>query len=171
MCWGTFVFMVPMHTLNTMFLVRRPEASLPIWAALGLTLLGLMCIYTTFDSDNERLKFRQSGGKIKIWGKNPSVIEAEYLTESEEKKSSILLTSGYHGLARHFNYLPEMFCAICWTLPTGTLKFLPNFYMPYLFLILVDRIVRDDARCRSKYKKYWDEYCRRVPWKVIPYVF
>lgn len=171
MCWGTFVFMVPMHSLNSMFLVRQPDAFLPFPVAFGLTFFGLLCIYATYDADNERLNFRASGGKKKIWGKEPLVIQAEYVTEFGEKKSSLLLASGYHGISRHFNYLPEFFCAICWTLPVLTTKFLPNFYIPYLFLILIDRIFRDDARCRSKYQKYWEDYCRLVPWKIIPYVF
>ena len=40
----------------------------------------------------------------------------------------------------------------------------------FLFLtaLLMDRASRDDARCRTKYGAFWDEYCERVPYKVIP---
>jgi len=41
----------------------------------------------------------------------------------------------------------------------------------FLTILLFDRATRDDKRCRKKYGKYWEEYCRRVPWKIVPGVY
>ena len=30
---------------------------------------------------------------------------------------------------------------------------------------------RDDERCRGKYTTYWEQYCKRVPYKILPYVY
>lgn len=48
----------------------------------------------------QRQDFRASGGKLKIWGKEPEYVEANYVTEGGEKRTSLLLTSGWWGLAR-----------------------------------------------------------------------
>ena len=34
-----------------------------------------------------------------------------------EEKDSILLTCGWWGIVRHFNYVPELAAAFLWTLP------------------------------------------------------
>ena len=79
--------------------------------------------------------------------------------------------AGWWGLARHFHYLPELGAALCWTLPNGTSHALPYFYFLFLLLLLTDRAYRDDARCAAKYGKYWQEYSRLVPYKIIPGLF
>ena len=38
----------------------------------------------------------------------------------------------------------------------------------FLVVLLFDRAFRDDARCKDKYGKYWDQYRSIVPYKVIP---
>ena len=48
---------------------------------------------------------------------------------------------------------------------------LPYFYFVFLTLLLFDRAFRDDARCASKYGKFWEQYCRLVPYKVVPLIF
>ena len=37
-------------------------------------------------------------------------------------------------------------------------------------LLLIDRMYRIDRRCHLKYGVYWEEYCKRVPYLLIPYV-
>jgi 7-dehydrocholesterol reductase len=79
--------------------------------------------------------------------------------------------SGYWGLARHFHYVPELMMALCWALPAGIDAFLPYFYFVFLTILLVDRANRDDKRCREKYGATWEEYCRRVPKKIVPGIY
>ena len=38
-------------------------------------------------------------------------------------------------------------------------------------VLLFDRATRDDRRCRTKYGPFWDDYCERVPYKIVPYVY
>jgi delta14-sterol reductase len=45
------------------------------------------------------------------------------------------------------------------------------FYMIYFAVLLVHREMRDEEKCRKKYGKDWDEYCRRVPSKIIPGIY
>ena len=108
------------------------------------------------------------------WNPNqatPSKIEATYTTTSGETKTSLLLTSGWWGLARHFHYVPEILAAFFWTVPALFNHFLPYFYVVFLTILLFDRAKRDDDRCRSKYGKYWKLYCNKVPYKIIPGIY
>ena len=45
------------------------------------------------------------------------------------------------------------------------------FFMLYFAVLLVHRERRDDAKCSKKYGKAWEEYKKKVPWRIIPYVY
>lgn len=45
------------------------------------------------------------------------------------------------------------------------------FYMVYFAVLLVHRGGRDDAKCSRKYGEDWEEYKKRVPWRIIPYIY
>ncbi len=83
----------------------------------------------------------------------------------------VCMFAGWWGLARHFHYLPEILAAFCWTAPALLGQCLPYFYVVFLTLLLTDRAFRDDMRCQSKYGKYWAQYTKSVPYKMVPFVF
>lgn len=45
------------------------------------------------------------------------------------------------------------------------------FFMLYFAILLIHRERRDEEKCRRKYGKDWDEYCRRVRWRILPGVY
>jgi protein-S-isoprenylcysteine O-methyltransferase Ste14 len=45
---------------------------------------------------------------------------------------------------------------------------LPWLYFVYMTILLCHRAVRDDRRCRKKYGQAWEEYCSRVPYRLVP---
>ena len=45
------------------------------------------------------------------------------------------------------------------------------FFMAYFTVLLVHRETRDEDKCRKKYGKDWEEYCRRVPSRIIPGIY
>ncbi|MBC7172137.1 MAG: hypothetical protein H5U40_06920 [Polyangiaceae bacterium] len=87
------------------------------------------------------------------------------------RRENVLLVSGFWGIARHFHYVPEVLSAVFWTLPVLFEHALPWFYVVYIAMLLVHRALRDDARCATKYGEAWDEYRRRVPYRIVPGVF
>merc|ERR1712096_151375 len=103
-----------------------------------------------------------TGGRAKIWGSVPKKIDARYMDGNGNAKNSILLLSGYWGLARHFHYLPELVAAYSWCVPGFGFPILQVLYAVFLTILLIDRAFRDDARCQAKYTKYWDMYRRKV---------
>ncbi|RHN62817.1 putative 7-dehydrocholesterol reductase [Medicago truncatula] len=202
------------YTSPGMYLVNHP-VNLGTQLVLFILVAGIMCIYINYDCDRQRQEFRRTNGKSLVWGKAPSKIkmrriywvfimkmylqiEASYTTSSGETKRSLLLTSGWWRLARHFHYVPEILAAFFWTVPALFNHFLPYLYVIFLIILLFDRAKRDDDRCRSKenhrcsfchiilflqtvcfmshggacldrlYGKYWKLYCDRVPYRIIP---
>jgi len=169
-CWGVLAWVPAVYALTAQYLVLRPyDLAWPI--ASALLLLGMAAIYVNYAADAQRQRVRATGGRTTVWGRQPQVIRARYTTADGQGHESLLLVSGWWGVARHFHYVPEITLALAWSLPAGFSHFVPYFYVTFLTILLADRATRDDKRCRKKYGAYWDEYCRRVPWKIVPGVY
>ncbi|XP_068664374.1 delta(14)-sterol reductase-like isoform X2 [Aristolochia californica] len=72
------------------------------------------------------------------------------------------------GVSRHCNYLGELMLALSFSLPCGASSIIPYFYPLYLLILLIWRERRDEERCAQKYKEVWMEYCKLVPWRILP---
>ncbi|KAJ4423362.1 hypothetical protein N0V82_001965 [Gnomoniopsis sp. IMI 355080] len=84
-----------------------------------------------------------------------------------------LFCGGLWGVARHVNYVGEILEAVGIALAVGypTSTLLPWLYPLYYVALLTARERDDDRRCREKYGALWEEYCRRVPYRLVPYVY
>ncbi|KAJ6654185.1 hypothetical protein lerEdw1_007282 [Lerista edwardsae] len=82
-----------------------------------------------------------------------------------------LLVSGWWGFVRHPNYLGDLIMAFAWSLPCGLAHILPYFYILYFTALLIHREARDEQQCLKKYGLAWQEYCRRVPYRIFPYLY
>jgi 7-dehydrocholesterol reductase len=169
-CWGVISWIPAVYTITTQYLVRHPRELSPA-VAIAIFVFGVAAIWANYDADAQRQRVRATDGKTTVWGKPPELIRAEYTTTDGKKHESLLLVSGWWGMARHFHYVTELSLALAWSLPAGFDHFLPYFYLTFLTILLLDRAGRDDLRCRTKYGRFWDRYCERVRWKVLPYVY
>ena len=168
--WGVSVWIPAFYTLTGLWLVRHPiELSGPVF--MGTLALGLLSIYINYEADAQRHLVRQANGKCLVWNKKPNTILATYKTADGVLHQSILLTSGWWGVSRHFHYVPELLLTLSWSVPAEDQSLIPYLYIIYLTVLLVHRSGRDEIRCREKYGVFWDEYCRRVPFKIIPGVY
>ncbi|KAG8630077.1 hypothetical protein KVT40_001696 [Elsinoe batatas] len=142
--------------------------------------------------------FRFSNLEKNTFRTNPDDPKVKHLTYIETKTGSRLITSGWWGTARHINYLGDWIMSWAYCLPTGLAGYVihksittgeqvvsqgPNiemrgwgtpvtyFYMLYFTVLLIHRELRDEEKCRKKYGADWDEYCKKVPYKIIPYIY
>jgi len=168
-CWGCLVWVPAVYTSQAFYLTGNGPV-LSWYNALSIFLAGTLCIWVNYDSDRQRYVFRQSNGNCLIWGKKPKMIKATYkMAGSNDSKVSLLLVDGWWKISRHFHYVPEIMASFFWSVSALDTGFVgPYFYVIYLSILLVDRAFRDDDRCRKKYGKYWDDYCKKVPYKVVP---
>lgn len=169
-CWGCMVWLPCIYTSPTLYLVNHPN-DLGTLVATVIFLAGVGSILINYLADRQRQQVRAKNGGCQIWRSKPSLIHATYQTQSGETKQTILLTSGWWGLSRHFHYIPELTGAFFWTLPALFNHFLPYFYLVFLTILLLDRAFRHDKRCADKYGIYWEQYCAKVPYKIIPCIF
>jgi len=172
-CWGCLVWVPGFYTLSTLYLVNHP-IHLGILNSLLIFTLGAGSILMNYYADLQRQLVRKTNGKCLIFGNSPVLIEAEYTTinsAGEETHKSLLLCSGFWGISRHFHYIPELIGAFCWAVPALFTSIIPYCYFIFLSILLIDRAKRDDIKCQKKYGKYWDEYCNKVPYKIVPFIY
>ncbi|KAI9221797.1 ergosterol biosynthesis ERG4/ERG24 family-domain-containing protein [Blastocladiella britannica] len=170
LAWGDSVWLPFMYTLQGHYLAVNPvQLSTPY--AVGVFLMGAAGYIIFRQVNNQKDVVRNTDGKCLIWGKPPTMIRPKYTTSDGKEHSSILLTSGWWGLARHANYMGDLILSSAMCLACGLEHLTPYFYIVFMTILLVGRIYRDDARCRGKYGKYWEDYCKTVPYKLIPYVW
>lgn len=166
-CWGCLVWVFAIYTSPMMFMVKHPVGLSPVLAAV-IFILGFAAIWINYWADYQRQIVRETNGNTTVWGKAPVLIKAEYTTEKGEKKTNLLLASGFWGIARHFHYVPEILAAFFWSCATGFSFFAPFFYVIFLTVLLTHRAFRDDTKCANKYGKDWDKYRAAVPYKIVP---
>ncbi|XP_062341661.1 delta(14)-sterol reductase TM7SF2 [Osmerus eperlanus] len=155
LAWVPFVY-----SLQAAFLVIHPQTLTPLKATAIVALNGVG--YFIFRrSNSQKNQFRRDPT-------HPSVAKLETIATATGKR---LLVSGWWGLVRHPNYLGDLLMALAWSLPCGFSHLLPYFYVVYFTILLIHREARDERQCRAKYGLAWDTYCRRVPFRIFPYIY
>uniref|UniRef100_A0A087XN24 7-dehydrocholesterol reductase n=2 Tax=Poecilia TaxID=8080 RepID=A0A087XN24_POEFO len=168
--WGDCVWLPYLYTLQGLYLVYHP-VQLSDAHALAVLLLGLVGYYIFRSTNHQKDLFRRTEGACSIWRRKPTYIECSYLSADGRSHRSKLLTSGFWGVARHFNYTGDLMGSLAYCAACGFGHILPYFYIVYMTILLVHRCVRDEHRCSSKYGKDWRRYTDTVPYRLIPGLF
>jgi 7-dehydrocholesterol reductase len=168
-CWGCLVWLPVIYTSVPLFLVRLPE-TLTGTSAVILFIVGAIFIMANFWCDFQRMLLREQFQKN---GKLTEITYIEATSKEGEDKGKVypLITGGLWGISRNFRYVLELMATFFWTLPAGFTLALPWFYFFFLCILLVDRANRNDHRCRLRYKEDWDAYCKKVPYKICPWIY
>ena len=162
--FGDYMWMPFVFTLQNLYLINdfsyNPVQTI---ANIAICIVG----YIIFrGANNQKFVFRQDPSKVWLGLVEPKVLE----TARKDRK---LLISGFWGMARKINYLGDILIAISQSLPClncgGYL--LPWLYPIYLTILLLHRAMRDNERCKEKYGKFWDEYCNKVRYVMIPGIY
>jgi 7-dehydrocholesterol reductase len=145
LAWGDSVWLPYMYTLQSHFLLRhRLDLSTPYFLlTLGVGLLGYYIFRTV---NNQKDLVRSTDGNCKIWGKPAEFIRTEFTTTDGKLHKSLLLTSGYWGISRHFNYVGDLLLSLAMCMTCGSGYLLPYFYIIYMAILLGTRIERDHDR-------------------------
>jgi len=170
LAWGDSVWLPWTYTLQGFYLVTHP-IDLSTSAAASILFLGFLGYFIFRSCNHQKDYFRANNGNCKIWGKPATYVDAKFGTSDGKLQSSKLLTSGWWGLSRHFNYIGDLCISLAYCLPCGFTHLLPYHYIIYMTILLVHRAHRDDTRLTEKYGNYWAEYKKQVPWVIIPYVY
>ncbi|TLD22148.1 hypothetical protein PspLS_08178 [Pyricularia sp. CBS 133598] len=167
LAWGSVAWMPALYTLQAQYLGRYPTSPSVQYVVIVL-IIGLVGYFIFRTSNNQKDRVRSTDGDCKIWGATPKFIRAKYVTSDGKLHESILLHSGWWGWSQHANYVGDLLMSFAMCALVGTTSGIVWFYGIYMLVLLVHRSFRSDERCRAKYGKQWDEYCRNVPWRFIP---
>ncbi|KAB8073313.1 ergosterol biosynthesis ERG4/ERG24 [Aspergillus leporis] len=75
---------------------------------------------------------------------------------------------GWWGWSRHANYVGDLLLSFAICALVHTTSLLVWFYIIFMAVLLVHRCLRDEERGQAKYGVFWEEYCRKVPWRLVP---
>ncbi|MCH9680603.1 MAG: hypothetical protein K0V04_04145 [Deltaproteobacteria bacterium] len=162
MLWFGFLVWMPFNfTLQQQYILEA-DPQLSTLGGIAVLLLNVGGYYMFRSTNLQKLRFRRDPSQP-IWGKVPESIDT--------KRGTKLLVSGWWGLARKMNYLGDILMACAWCLACGFGSVVPYFYVLYFVPLLLDRERRDYAMCSQKYGDDWERYCKRVPYRIVPYVY
>ncbi len=162
--WGCFVFYPFFYSVGLWSLADAPNPHTPV-PALVATAVLFFSGWTLSRGANLQKYWFKKDPTHKAFG----VLAPVSLTSPEGRK---VLVSGFWGLSRHINYLGEVLMATGLALSLGhPLAFGPWLYPLYYVALLVPRQLDDDRRCAVRYGPMWDEYRKRVPSRIVPFVY
>jgi delta14-sterol reductase len=103
---------------------------------------------------------------------NPERVFLGIVPEAITDGNKTLLVNGFWGISRHINYLGEILMAMGIILCTGYPALIwPWLYPLYYVVLLFLRQRDDDKRCSLKYGELWKTYVKKVPCRIIPYIY
>ncbi len=161
--WGCLVFYPFFYAVGLWTTADLPNPHTPV----PLLVLAALCFFSGWvlsrGANLQKFQFKRDPTRRAFGRLDPRAI-------SDGGKH--VLSGGFWGLSRHINYLGEILMAVGLTLSLGhPTTFAPWLYPLYYVALLLPRQADDDRRCAERYGPLWVEYCRRVPWRVIPYVY
>ena len=161
--WGSSTFYPFFYCVGLWAVADRPNPHTPIALQVASVLIFLAGWTISRGANLQKYHFK-TRPEARLLGRRAP------MTISHDGKE--LLCGGFWGLSRHINYLGEILMAIGLTLALGwPLPIVPWLYPLYYVALLVPRQIADDARCHAKYGPLWQEYCRRVPFRIVPWVY
>ena len=160
--WGCLVFYPYFYVIPLWSVLTLPDPGNQEWLLPGCSLIFL-CGWTLSRGANlQKYFFKKDPGKQFLWIK-PATITDE---------TNTLLVNGFWGLSRHINYLGEILMATGIVLASGYPGLIwPWLYPVYYILLLFTRQADDNRRCSLKYGALWTSYEKRVPWRIIPFIY
>jgi delta14-sterol reductase len=161
--WGCFTFYPFFYCVGLWSAARFPDPHAPTW----LLALAVVVFFTGWAS-SRGANLQKFSFKTRPQAKAFGLLAPETLSDGEHT----LLVSGFWGVSRHVNYLGEILMATGLTLALGRPGDpWPWLYPLYYVALLVPRERDDDRRCAAKYGALWDAYKKRVPWRIVPFVY
>ena len=161
--FGCLTFYPYFYAVGLWATADRPDPHAPVWL-VGLGIAMFFAGWTLARGANMQKFFFKLDPRHVFLG----VLAPRTIGDGERK----LLCSGFWGVARHINYLGEILMASGLALVLGWPTALGPWLYPLYYLVLLLPRERDDhRRCAQKYGALWEEYCRVVRYRIVPFVY
>jgi protein-S-isoprenylcysteine O-methyltransferase Ste14 len=160
--WGCLAFYPFFYSIPLWSTVDLPDSQTPAYL---LVIYGMLFFFSWCLSRGANLQkfFFKKDPKRTFMGIAPKTI-----TDG----NNTLLVNGFWGLSRHINYSGEIGMAVAIVLCVGHPGMIwPWLYPLYYVVLLGTRQMDDDKRCTKKYGALWEQYIKKVPYRIIPYIY
>jgi protein-S-isoprenylcysteine O-methyltransferase Ste14 len=157
--WLTYLVFVPFtYCLPLRFVMERNLGTHPAYQ-FGCVFVFVVGMYLLTMANYQKAAFKSKTvpGMARIHG----------------DKGHDLLIDGVWAWVRRPNYLGDILATIAWTMPCvyGFGSFVPFIPLALVITLLVLRTLEDEAGCKRRHGKAWDEYCRQVKYRLVPFIF
>jgi len=122
-----------------------------------ITSLMTLGYYIFHSANKQKSDFKQ--------GKLPN------LKSFQTQRGTKLLCDSWWGMSQHINYMGDWLISLSWCLTTWFVTPLTYHYSVYFAILLLHRQKRDEEKCSEKYGDDWVTYQKKVPYKIIPYIY
>jgi delta14-sterol reductase len=160
--WGCIAFYPYFYAIPLWSTVDMADAHTPPYLLAIYALIFFAGWCTSRGANLQKYYFKRDPKRVFLG------ITPESITDGRRT----LLVNGFWGLSRHINYLGEILMATGIVLAVGhPMLIWPWLYPLYYVVLLFPRQIDDDKRCAEKYGPLWTEYLKRVPRRIIPFIY
>jgi protein-S-isoprenylcysteine O-methyltransferase Ste14 len=160
--WGCIAFYPFFYAIPLWRAVDLPNPHTPGYLFVIYSVLFLISWGFSRGANLQKYNFKKDPKRVFL-GITPEIISDD---------NNTLLISGFWGLSRHINYLGEIGMAVAIVLCTGYPAIpWPWLYPLYYIALLFTRQRDDNNRCSIKYGMLWEQYQKKVPYRIIPYIY
>ncbi len=160
--WGCIVFYPYFYPVFLWSTAELHDPHTPRWLLAIYAVIFLSGWILSRGANLQKYYFKKDPGRAFLY------IVPETITDG----NNALLVNGFWGLSRHINYSGEILMACGIILCTGYPALIwPWLYPLYYILLLTTRQRDDDKRCALKYGELWKTYEKKVPFRIIPFLY
>jgi len=160
--FGCLTFYPYFYAISLWCTVGLENPKHPLWLTILFACIFLFGWVFTRGANLQKYIFKVAPNKNFLW------MKPEVITDGKHS----LLVSGYWGTSRHINYMGEIIQAIAIAIAAGypgvwQIWLYPIYYIGLLF----SREADDGKICKAKYGELWDEYKKKVRYRIIPFIY
>jgi len=161
--FGCLTFYPYFYTVGLWATADLPDPGTPSWLLVVFAIVFFVGWALARGANMQKYLFKTEPQRAFLGCMKPTAL-------SDGKNA--LLYSGFWAVSRHVNYLGEILMAMGLTLVLGRFGLWVVWLYPlYYVVLLVPRERADERRCAAKYGGLWTEYVRRVPRRIIPWLY
>jgi protein-S-isoprenylcysteine O-methyltransferase Ste14 len=161
--WGCLTFYPYFYAIGLWVSADRPDAGTPSWLLVAFAIVFFAGWTLSRGANMQKYFFKTEPQRTFLGFMQPKTLS---------DGTNTLLCGGFWGVSRHVNYLGEILMAMGLTLALGRPALWAVWLYPlYYVVLLVPRERADERRCAAKYGALWTEYERRVPRRIVPWVY
>ena len=160
--FGCLAFYPYFYSVSLWFTAHLPNPGHPVWLTAIFGAVFLCGWILARGANMQKFIFKTAPEKSFLG------IKPEVITDGNRS----LLVNGFWGASRHINYLGEILMGCGVALAAGyPAVWMVWLYPAYYVALMFTREYDDRIICRAKYGELWDQYTKKVKYRIIPFIY